>query len=355
MSNLPAHVTRMEALRQTLTQWVDMMPGVLPYNQTKDRIIDVFTLAVQEIPLLKKCAESDRGKMSIIRAVLGAARYGFEIGGQLGHAWVIPFKDKRTGEYYAQLIIGFQGYISLAYRHPLVASIETEVIRDGDTFDFMLGTRGYIDFKPKGDPYAKPQHAYCVIKTMRGGEIRKVMSVKEIETFRARSKARDSGPWVTDWEAMAMKTVFMRAAKYAPKTDDLAKALQYDQLAMREDAGLVTDITVEATHPEDPDKKPPKTKSERLADEGDVEQNAAEENEPIDAEFEVEEPSDDLPVDIKAIEITAKIQHEFKARNIGEELFTKWVKLVGLDDNKELQVQEPEKLQKLLDRCLVFE
>lgn len=338
--NLPAPVTRMDALRQTIGIWVDMMPGVLPYNQTKDRIIDVFTLAAQEIPKLKKCAETDKGKMSIVRAVLGAARYGLEIGGQLGHAWVIPFLDKKTSKYYAQLILGYLGLVSLAYRNPKVISIEAEVVREPDEFEWSLGTSKYINHKPAGDPEAQATHAYCIITTAGGGQIMKVMSVKEIESFRARAKAKSDGPWVTDWAAMAMKTVFKQTAKWAPKTDDLAKALQYDNLAERADQGLVKDAEIVSvtTHPNDPDNGEPPTKSDELA-------GTSEEKEPA---------SSDGPVSEEVIALVGKIQQEISGRKISEELFFKWMAELKMDANMDLHLHKSAKLEALLKKCREF-
>ena len=43
-----------------------------------------------------------------------------------------------------------------------------------------------------------------------------VMGRAEVDAVRRRSKSADSGPWVTDYEAMARKTVLRRAFPYLP-------------------------------------------------------------------------------------------------------------------------------------------
>jgi recombinational DNA repair protein RecT len=57
----------------------------------------------------------------------------------------------------------------------------------------------------------------------------------EVDLIRSRSRAKDSGPWVTDYEAMAWKTVIRRLCKYLPRTVELARALDMDE---RVDAGI---------------------------------------------------------------------------------------------------------------------
>jgi len=177
-----------------------------------------------------------------------------------------------------------------------------------------------------------------------------VMTKKEVEAVRARAKAKNNGPWVTDWVPMALKTVFKRAMTFAPKTDDLAKALHYDTLAERADQDLVKDADIQVVHPDDPDNEPPESKTEQMAAKG------KEEEKVIDAEFETE-PSDEenkSPVDMKAVEIVAKIQHELTEREIGESLFFKWMGQLGMDKNKDLILNAPADLEKLLAKCQSF-
>jgi len=50
----------------------------------------------------------------------------------------------------------------------------------------------------------------------------------EIELVRSRSKAANSGPWVTDWNGMAKKTVVRRLCKYLPMSPEIEKAMLLD-------------------------------------------------------------------------------------------------------------------------------
>lgn len=343
MSNLPAKPTALAKLKTGLEGWLAKAPGILPTNMAKERIIDVAILSAHENPLIQKCTTG-----SLVKSILGAARYGLPIGGVLGLAYLVPFKDKKTGNFCAQLIIGYLGFVELAYKSDKVASIEGAVVHEDDTFEYELGTSRYVKHVPSGkaDP-GKPVAVYNIITLVSGNPLITVMTVEQVEKIRARAKARNNGPWVTDWEPMALKTCFKKNSKFMPKTKDFMQALQFDGKAESADEGFIKDADITVEHPDDVKENPPEqTTVEKMA----------EENEPIDAEFTADaKPQDNSPIDIKAVEIAAKIQHEFKARNIGEELFTKWVKLVGLNPNAELQIQAPEKLQKLLDKCESFE
>ena len=55
------------------------------------------------------------------------------------------------------------------------------------------------------------------------------MSRAEVERIRARSKARDFGPWKTDYIAMAEKTLIRRAARWLPMSVEARAAIAADE------------------------------------------------------------------------------------------------------------------------------
>ena len=51
----------------------------------------------------------------------------------------------------------------------------------------------------------------------------------EVDGIRARSKASGNGPWVSDYEAMAKKTVIRRVFPYLPVSVNAAQAVGADE------------------------------------------------------------------------------------------------------------------------------
>ena len=70
--------------------------------------------------------------------------------------------------------------------------------------------------------------AYAIISFKDGTKQADVMSKCEIDAIRKRSKASGSGPWVTDYNEMAKKTVFRRASKWITLSPELADAFEKD-------------------------------------------------------------------------------------------------------------------------------
>ena len=59
------------------------------------------------------------------------------------------------------------------------------------------------------------------------------MSIDDVVEFaKKKSKTFDNGPWQTDFEAMAEKTVLKRVLKYAPMSSEIATAIALDERSL---------------------------------------------------------------------------------------------------------------------------
>src|SRR3990172_1714357 len=95
-----------------------------------------------------------------------------------------------------------------------------------------------------------------VAKYKGGGMHLETMTVAEIEAHRKRSRARDDGPWVTDWAAMAKKTLVRVGFKMLPKTPEIIRGAQLDADADLGQTGAVdADFTVDETPEGEPKSK----------------------------------------------------------------------------------------------------
>jgi recombination protein RecT len=101
-------------------------------------------------------------------------------------------------------------------RSGAVSLIHADAIFPGDEFECVHGSGGHLTHKPLGDRIGRPLRFYSFVKLRDGGESYDVMSLKEVELIRKRSKSPDQGPWVTDFNEMGKKTVFRRHTKWLP-------------------------------------------------------------------------------------------------------------------------------------------
>ena len=199
-----------ESVRKALTE-------VLPEHLNTQRFARIAVGSLRRNPKLLQCDPS-----SFLSAVLQSATLGLEPDTALGHSYLIPYGKEAT------LVVGYQGYIDLAYRSGLVTSIHANVVRDGEDFDWAEGSSPYINHKPSIEPSAYRQgksvylsasqvtHAYAVAKLVGGGHIQVVMMRAELDAIKSRSRASHEGPWVTDPIAMFKKTAIRQLRKFIP-------------------------------------------------------------------------------------------------------------------------------------------
>jgi len=216
--------------------------AALPRHMTAERMARIATTEMRKVPKLAQCDQ-----MSFLGAVIQCAQLGLEPGNALGHAYILPFEKRakvggqwRTERVEAQVIIGYRGMIDLARRSGQIVSIDARAVYEGDKFDCRLGLDAKLEHEPD---WQNPNRAvpdklrfvYAVAKLKDGGIQFDVMSRAEVEGVRARSKAADSGPWVTDYGAMALKTVVRRLFKFLPVSIEIQQAVGIDEMA---DAGI---------------------------------------------------------------------------------------------------------------------
>lgn len=205
----------------------DAVAKVLPKILPPDRFVRVAITAMTRTPKLREC---DRA--SFFSAMLSLAQTGLEPDGRRAH--LIPFENRKRGVVECQLIIDYKGLAELAMRSGLLSYLHADVVRDGDIFDYSLGEiREHIPHYLRRDQ-GKPEKsgnvyaAYAVARFKDGSAKAEVMSVDEVNAIRSRSRAGQSGPWVTDWNEMAKKTAFRRMSKWLPLSPEYRDALDAD-------------------------------------------------------------------------------------------------------------------------------
>jgi recombination protein RecT len=196
------------------------MRKALPAHLDADRMARIATTMVRLNPTLQRCT-----KESFLGALMTCAQLGLEPG-PTGEAWFVPFRNAKTGTHEVQFIIGYEGFIKLILQSGLVRSVMARTVYANDQFEVRYGLHEDCEHRPvmfgdRGEPVAY----YAVATLISGGHAFVVLSRSDVDAVRARSKAASSGPWVTDYDAMAMKTAVRRLAKWLPKSPTLATAL----------------------------------------------------------------------------------------------------------------------------------
>lgn len=205
----------------------DAVAKVLPKILPPERFVRVACTAMTRTPKLREC---DRA--SFFSAMLSLAQTGLEPDGRRAH--LIPFENRKRGVVECQLIIDYKGLAELAMRSGLLSYLHADVVRRGDIFRYSLGEiREHVphflrddDAKPEkaGDVFA----AFAVARFKDGSAKAEVMSLDEVNAIRSRSRAGNSGPWVTDFNEMAKKTAFRRLSKWLPLSPEYRDALDSD-------------------------------------------------------------------------------------------------------------------------------
>jgi recombination protein RecT len=194
----------------------------LPKHLTADRFVRVAITALTRIPKLAECTPE-----SVIKCMMSCSELGIEPDGRRAH--LIPYGKECT------LILDYKGLVELAKRSGDVSNIHAQIVCEQDFFEYDTGEITHkIDFrKDRGAMYA----AYAVITFKDGSKHTEVMNKVEIDAIRKRSRAGGNGPWVTDYNEMAKKTVFRRASKWVTLSPEIQDALDKDADALAAPGG----------------------------------------------------------------------------------------------------------------------
>lgn len=221
---------RINTLKAALEKSIPNFRAVAARHLAPERMVKVILGAASRTPALLECTP-----LSIVRASLQAAELGLEPGSSLGEFYLVPFRNRKTNEMEAQGIPGYRGLIALARRSGEISNLFAEVVYQGDSFEVEFGLDSKLVHKPSWsdgrESAANLMFVYAVARFKDGSYQFAVMSRSQVDGIRRRSKASDSGPWVTDYEEMAKKTVIRRLAKQLPLTVELGRALALEAAA----------------------------------------------------------------------------------------------------------------------------
>jgi len=253
--SLPTKEKRVANFRGLLDKAAPSLAKAMPRGVNVERMMAVFFNSVTRKPDLLEC-----NQYSVVRCLFQSAQLGVEPDTPLQHCHLIKYKNDCT------LQMGYRGLIYLA-NNIAPSTIQTGIVYDCDKIEIRGGTSASLDHypqlpRPEG---VKPVGYYATIEQVGLPRAEyEYMTKDDVDKIRRKSRAAESGPWVTDYDQMAIKTVLKRLLKRRPASAEtgqqLAKAIEIDNAAEVGDAQPFDDTIADILREE------PDSKTDRLAE-----------------------------------------------------------------------------------------
>lgn len=214
-------LTVIQSVRQTLDRMQPELRAVLPAHIEAPAFTRVAQTAIQMNPDLQQCTTR-----SLVAACTRLAEIGLQPDGIDAAIVAYNVKVSKRGEpdrweKQAKAMPMVAGIRDLVRRSGMVREWKVRLVYSQDHFRHIDGDVEMLEHIPEyadGDRVVK---VYSIAYDNDGQVMsRHVMRIDAVEKIRRRSRAADSGPWVTDYEEMVKKTCLRQHSKALPKAKD---------------------------------------------------------------------------------------------------------------------------------------
>ena len=182
---------------------------------------------------------------NVVMEALKAASLKLPINKQLGFAWIVPYRDGRTGQYIPTFQLGYKGYIQLCMRTGAYRYINADVVYEGELVKQDKLT-GEIEIDPSKRTGDKKVGYFAFIETLNGFRKTLYMSIDEITKHAqqySKSYSSKNSVWATDFDSMALKTCLrLLLSKYGIMSVEMQRAYIEDS----SDTVYLADEAIEA-------------------------------------------------------------------------------------------------------------
>lgn len=202
-------------VRGAITKMAPEFKAALPAHVSPERFMRVTMTAVQNNPDL---LSADR--RSLYNAAMRAAQAGLLPDGREGA--IVTFSGK------AQFMPMVAGVMKQVRNSGEISTWSVQAVYENDEFDYELGDNEHIKHKPAKRNRGAFVGAYSIVTLKDGEKSREYMDIDQIEAIRKRSRSGNAGPWKTDYDEMAKKTVVRRHSKRLPMSTDLDGMIHED-------------------------------------------------------------------------------------------------------------------------------
>jgi len=164
---------------------------------------------------------------NVVMEALKAASLKLPINKQLGFAWIVPYRDSKTGQYIPTFQLGYKGYVQLCMRTGAYRYINADVVYEGELVKHDKLT-GEIEIDPEKRTGDKKVGYFAFIETLNGFRKTLYMSVEEVIKHAqqySKSYGNKNSVWATDFDAMALKTCLrLLLSKYGVMSVEMQRA-----------------------------------------------------------------------------------------------------------------------------------
>lgn len=208
----------------------------LPKHINSDRFVRIAITTIRQNPKLAQCSQE-----SLLGALMVSAQLGLEPG-TLGQCYLIPYGRE------CQFQIGYKGMIELLRRSGQLKDIYAYSVYENDDFEITYGLDRNLIHKPNLANKGNLLGCYCVAILKDDTRAFEYMTKEEIEAHAKKfSKTFGNGPWKTDFEAMAHKTVVKKMLKWLPVSVEFLEIANKDEKSFKvadEKSGETEEIIV---------------------------------------------------------------------------------------------------------------
>lgn len=227
-----------EMIVRTQTYLDHKTPKLTKWCKAGVRAEDLCRMALQEIqlnPKLRACTPQ-----SIYIGLLSCAVTGLEPGPLKQEAFLIPFKDE------AKFLVGWRGIVKQAIRAGGVQFVRSGIIREGDVFDYDLGTSNQLVHKPRlGSARGDMIGAYAWAQLTNGQRQIEILDMPALEDVRKFAEKRGASPAWTQWpDEMARKTAVRRLGKYLPMDETYFAGARLERAQEADEPDTASEIEI---------------------------------------------------------------------------------------------------------------
>lgn len=209
-----------------LQQYRESFSRVMPSHMSVDKLVRMAESAARTNPNLLSCDRS-----SLMRSIMTGAILGLEIDGVTGQAFLVPYKGK------VQLIIGYKGYVTLAFNSGYI--LEGRTVRQQDRFAFEYGLTPYLNHSypspaatldQRGEivaAYSVARHRDHPLSSFRVVTLDQIIAARDKSSaYQYAAKNSKDTPWKTNFDEMAKKTAIRAHADELPLNVQRAVAFE---------------------------------------------------------------------------------------------------------------------------------